>query len=44
MQKRRWYGNRTCYARLVDIDKVRLEHALGCLESFRANFDRSPVW
>jgi hypothetical protein len=28
---------------LFDIDKVRLEHALGRLEAFRANFDHPTV-
>jgi hypothetical protein len=33
----------TCYSRLFDIDEVRLEHAFGCFESFRADFDRSAI-
>jgi hypothetical protein len=30
-------------ARLLDVDKVRLEHALGRFEALRADFDRSAV-
>ena len=30
-------------ARLLDVDQVRLEHALGSLEAFRTNFDRATV-
>ena len=30
-------------ARLLDVDQVRLEHALGSLEALRTNFDRATV-
>lgn len=30
-------------ARLLDVDQVRLEHALGSFEALRTNFDRAAV-
>ena len=33
----------TCYAGLLDVDEVWLEHALGGFESFGSNFDYASV-
>lgn len=36
-------GERTGNTRLLDVDEMRLEHALGRLEPLRANLDDTPV-
>lgn len=33
----------TCYARLIDVDEVWLEHAFWSLEALRAYFDCSTI-
>ena len=34
----------TCNTRLLDVYKVRLEHAFGSLEAFRSNFYCPTIW
>lgn len=39
-----WVVRRTCYARLLDVDKMGLEHTFGRLEALGADFDRPAIW
>ena len=34
----------TCYAGLLDVDEVWLEHALRRRKSFLSNFNSPPIW
>jgi hypothetical protein len=44
LDERKGRERRTCHSRLLNVDKMRLEHALWRLESLGADFDCAAVW